>query len=332
MSEVDNIGTMAEILSNKVFKNFGWEKTGGWNINWACEKIKEHEKEKVKTHPADVVFHYADPYSTRNIYLHTDLKSYGTNTVDSMKLEPILKSLGQQIECAEISQKWKDNFLVKNKSYEIQGLLFIYNHDKDAEYDFTSKLANINAKGFEIPKNKKIYILAPKDIGWITDVSYQISILKAENEIRSDFAFYYNQRTFKAIDQFQRIATIELLKSNFIILKSSKKSKIDDLKIFYRGLGETENEFQYFLDYLRHNKFLDFTENCIKIYFYHECHKNAATNFNNSKINYINNFLNNESEFSIDIRTSIENITIEALPHVDNSATYKEKIISLGER
>lgn len=332
MSEVNNIGTMAEMLSNKIFKNFGWEKTGGWNFNWSCEKIKEHEKEKVKTHPADVVFHYADPYSTRNIYLHTDLKSYGHSTIDSMTLEPILKSLGQQIECADISQDWKDKFLIKNKSYEIQGLLFIYNHDKDAEYNFTSKLSNLNIKNFSIPQNKRIHILTPKDIGWITDVSNQISLLKADNEIKNDFSFHYSQRTFKAIDQFQRIATIELLKSNFIILKSSKRSKIDDLKIFYRGLGETENEFQYFLDYLRHNKFLDFTENSIKVYFYHECHKNASLNLSNSKVNYIKNFLNKESEFSADIQTCIENIEIEGLPHIDNSATYKEHNIGLGER
>lgn len=332
MSEVDNIGVMAEKLANKIFKNFGWNKTGGWNFNWSCEKIKEHNKEIVKTHPADVVFHYADPYSSKNIYLHTDLKSYGTNTVSNMKLEPIINSLGQQIECAEISQDWKDKYLIKNKSYEIYGLLFIYNHDKDAEVDFSSKLSNLKHKEIKIPQNKKVFILDPKDIGWVTDISNQISLLKSENEIKADFSFFYDQRTFKAIDQFQRIATIEILKSNYIIIKSSKKSKVDNLKIFYRGLGETENEFQYLLDSLRHNGFLECTDNNIKIYFYHDCHSNASLNFTNSKVNYINTFLNTESDFSIDIQTCIENITVDALTHVDNSATYKENIIGLGER
>lgn len=332
MSEVDNIGTMAEKLSNKIFKNFGWNITGGWNFNWSCEKLKEHNKEIVKTHPADVVFHYPDPYSSKNIYLHTDLKSYGTSTVENMKLVPIINSLGQQIECAEISDDWKSKYLIKNKSYIIHGLLFIYNHDKDAEISFQSKLANLKPKDLKLPQDRKIFILDPKDIGWVTDVSHQISILKAENIIKSDYSFFYDQRTFKAIDQFQRIATIEILKSNYIILKSSKKSKVEHLKIFYRGIGETENEFQYLLDSLRHNGFLDCTDNTIKLFFYHECHFNAALNFKNSKINYINKFLNTESEFSADIQTCIENIDIEALTHVDNSATYKENIIGLDER
>lgn len=332
MSEVDNIGTMAELLSNKIFKNFGWNKTGGWNFNWSCEKIKEHNKEIVKTHPADVVFHYADPYSSKIIYLHTDLKSYGTNTVNNLKLEPIINSLGQQIECAEISQDWKDKYLIKNKSYVIYGLLFIYNHDKDAVFDFTAKLDNIKPKALKIPKDKKVFVLDPKEIGWISDISNQISILKSYNELKTDYAFFYDQRAFKAIDPFQKIATIDLLKSNSIIIKSSKKSKIDNLKIFYRGLGETENEFQYLIDTLRHNGFLDCTDNSIKIYFYHECHKNASLNFSNSKVNYIDKFLNTDNETSIDIQTSIEKIEIEALTHVDNSATFKENDIGLGAR
>lgn len=331
MSEVENISTIPELLSKKIFKNFGWNTTGGLNLNWACEKLKEHNKEQVKTHPADIVFYYPDPYSSKNIYIHTDLKSYGTNSVKNVKLEPILDSLAKQIDCAEISQDWKDKYLIKGKSYEIHGFLFLYNHDQDAKIELTSKLASLKTKEINVPKGKKIFVFDPKDIAWLADISAEIVQLKSDNELKNDYAFFYDQRTYKAIDQFQKVATIEVLLSNFIIIKSSKKSKIDNLKIFYRGKGETENEFQYLLDSLRHNGFLECTDNKITLYFFHECYENSAFRFKSSKDNYINRFINLENDSSTDIKTCIENINVAALTHIDNSATYKANIIGLGD-
>lgn len=73
MGETANIARMAEKLSDDLFSEFFWEKTGPMNENWGCE---DKEKHKVETHPSDVVFYYDEPYSHTRTYVNCDLKSW----------------------------------------------------------------------------------------------------------------------------------------------------------------------------------------------------------------------------------------------------------------
>jgi hypothetical protein len=43
----------AEIISDDIFTEFGWNKVGPINEDWECVKKNKHHKE---THPSDVVF------------------------------------------------------------------------------------------------------------------------------------------------------------------------------------------------------------------------------------------------------------------------------------
>lgn len=76
MAETKNIGEMANLISSELFFHFGWKKCKPQDVNWSCENL-EHEK---KSHPADVVFYYNDPYTNTVTYIHTDLKSFSEST------------------------------------------------------------------------------------------------------------------------------------------------------------------------------------------------------------------------------------------------------------
>ncbi|EJB8487583.1 TPA: hypothetical protein PVK60_001552 [Acinetobacter baumannii] len=328
MSETEAIAKMAEIISNDIFYFFRWNSIGGKNLNWNCEKITEHKKEKVKTHPADVVFWYKDPYSNNIIYMHTDLKSYGKATIQGKDFSPALKSLAQQIDCAEISQSWKDKYLKDNSNYIIHGLLFVYNHNSDADVSLISRLAAVKQSNIQLPADKKIFVLDPIDIGWLIDVSNGISQLLSRNEIQKDYVFFYPQKTYQGVDGYEESATIELLKSNIIIIKSSQKSRALKLKVFYRGRGETTEEFQYLLDYFRHNQFLEHEEDNIEIFFSEKVDSNASNLFDKSRHEYIERYTKNQETMT----NCLKAINLRPLDHIDKSKSFNENIIGMTAR
>lgn len=328
MAETEAIAKMAELISEDIFQHFRWKRIGGKNLNWDCAKIAEHNKEKVKTHPADVVFCYKDPYTENTIFMHTDLKSYGKKTIASKDFSSVLKSLGQQVDCAEISQSWKDKFLNSNTNYTIHGLMFVYNHNSDADVSLVNKLSAIKPQSIQLAPSKKIFVFDPIDIGWLVDVSNGISQLSFKGKISKDYCFFYPQKTFQGVDGFEESATIELLKSNIIIVKSSKSSRAQHLKVFYRGRGETTEEFQYLLDYFRHNQFLEHTEDTIEIYFHTSVHSNAANTFDKSRVNYIEKYTKNQETLNM----CLNSISVKGLDHIDKSASFNENIIGMEPR
>lgn len=93
MAETANIAAMAERLSNELFSEFFWKRTGPMNANWACQKQQRHEK---KTHPSDVVFYYDDPYSRHRVYVNCDLKSYAKSSITAPALRGALESLSMR--------------------------------------------------------------------------------------------------------------------------------------------------------------------------------------------------------------------------------------------
>src|SRR5688572_30505329 len=129
MSENENIAKMAEKLSREIFSVFGWEAKGPRNHNWSCVNIERHKKKKAKTHPSDVVFKYQDPHIGRDIYLTTDLKSYGSESIKSFKIEKKLKDIAQAVECANGSPVFQELYVDTNAQWRAAGLLFLYNHD-----------------------------------------------------------------------------------------------------------------------------------------------------------------------------------------------------------
>jgi len=259
MAETANIAKMAETLSKELFGAFGWQQTGPMNSNWTCHNKKEHG---VQTHPADAVWYYDEPYSNLRTYILADLKSYGVASITPNKVQEAIVSMSKAMVCAESSDEWKQRFLVDTaRSSQINGLLFIYNHDGEYDKDFGQLLKGVAAADVRfIPQNRNLIVLGPKDICELNAIVTHIKTLGAsgriQNELQTSFFFpelKLKKRTLPEGDPWNNAAPLPYLLSKIISLKARKKgsnSPYDDLHIYYRGVGKTVEEFLHLIDYV----------------------------------------------------------------------------------
>lgn len=261
MSETENLAKMSESLSKDIFEQFRWVEVGSRNKNWKCED-PTHKK---KTHPADIVFYYEDPYSNKLVYFHCDLKSYAEATVETADFSKTIESLSMQVNCAEKSEEWQKAYLLQNNNVSINGLLFVYNHDGEYDKNFYSKIAQIRSKDLFLPRNNKIYIINPSDIYWLNNVVHHIAWSNGKKYIADDYSFFYPQKTKHSTTGKSKVATIEMILSPWIILHNEKDNN-NIFNVYYRRTGACENEFIYLFDYFRHNGFMDKSTNEIIIH------------------------------------------------------------------
>lgn len=259
MSETANIARMAEKLSNELFAVFGWKRTGPSDTNWSCVCQKGHN---VKTHPADAVWYYDEPYSNCRTYIHADLKSYKKESITPQKIQTAIASLAKTVACAEESNEWKARFLVDStKTSQVNGLLFVYNHDSEYDKDFAQLLKGVQAADVRfIPQNRSLIVLGPKDICELNAIVTHIKTLgssgRAQNGVHTSFFFpelKLRKRTLTEGDPWNNAAPLPYLISKIISVKARKegsKNPYDDLHIYYRGSGKTVEEFLHLIDYI----------------------------------------------------------------------------------
>lgn len=259
MGETVHIGEMAEKLSNDLFAEFLWEKVGPTNQNWPCVLGEKHG---AKTHPADVVFFYDEPYQARRTYVHCDLKSYAKGTIKAPAIKDALASLAQQIECAEQSADWQSLYLHKNVNPAIVGLLFVYNHDNEYDQDFSSLTRTIDSRNIQTSVGARLHIFGPDDIFWLNNVRCEIRSMRGDGKLaeRGKCRFFYPNtvRQVNLRPEIARAANLEMLSSPWIILDSESivRGFSRSITIFYRRNATDTEEFVYLIDYLRQMQLL----------------------------------------------------------------------------
>ena len=287
MAETDNIAKIAEHLVLKLFPRFIWYETGGWNQNWKCvseEHVSKRTKKlkipsliaedgviasatspaesetagttKILSHPSDVVFYYDEPYRPIRTYINTDLKSYKKGSITSTAIAAAIESLALTLECAELSEEWREKFVHEEKTYEIAGLLFIYNHDGEYDKDFDQLLAKVNHEGLKMPNNSKILVFGPSHIRWLDNIRHDLNGLYSDHILphEDNWCFYYPDLVRKKnLQNSGRAATLEMLSSPYIVLSyPSVDSRAAGYVFYYRGSGTRTEEFLYLLDHLTH--------------------------------------------------------------------------------
>jgi len=252
VAETTNISQMAELLSKELFEEFLWEQSGPMNINWPCIK-EEHE---AKTHPSDVVFSYLEPYADIRTYLNCDLKSYAKGTINKGSVRTAIESLGNAIQCAEISEDWQKLYKVHDENFDIHGLLFIFNHDGEYDKEFAEILRQATAETRSLPKGKRIYVLGPFDICYLSSVVNDIKRLRGDGKLlaTTKHRFYYPDLINRKVVRsgLGYAATLEMLTSPIQVIKYDSPKGGTGLLIYYRESGRTIDEFLYLIDYLFH--------------------------------------------------------------------------------
>lgn len=343
MAETDNIAKIAEILAQKLFNKFLWFDTGGWNQNWKCvtddhvsvkrgrpkgipgsnksdallsEPATAEKIVKIATHPSDVVFYYDEPYRPVRTYINTDLKSYKRGSITSTAVASAIESLALTLECAELSQEWREKFVHDDKTYEIVGLLFIYNHDGEYDKDFDQVLAKVNHERLRIPEKSRIIVLGPSQIRWLDNIRHDLAGLYSEHLLPHEdhwSYFYPDLVRKKKIQNSGRAATLEMLTNPYIVLSyPAFDSKPAGYIVYYRGVGSRAEEFLYLLDHLTHYQMVKpGLEISIRMLTPDE---NAPARFIRAVDEYIENFDGQDS----DLASQLRSIKFDIMPQISS--------------
>ncbi len=344
MAETDNIAEIAELLSQKLFNRFLWLETGGWNQNWKCVtddhvsvkrgrpkgKATSDESEppsastpqaeeklvKLLTHPSDVVFYYDELYRPMRTYINTDLKSYKRGSITSTAIASAIESLALALECAELSEEWREKYVHDNKPYEIVGLLFIYNHDGDYDKNFDQVLAKVNHERLRIPEKSRIVVFGPSQIRWLDNIRHDLSGLYSDHILPHEDTwsyFYPDLVRRKKIQNSGRAATLEMLTSPYIVLSyPATDSKPAGYIVYYRGTGSRTEEFLYLLDHLTHYQMVKpGIEIRVRMLAPEE---NAPARFERAIDEYIENFDGQES----DLASQLRGIKFDLMPQLSS--------------
>lgn len=278
MAETETIAKMAEKISEEVFGFFRWEIVLPYNQNFDCKKPERHKpkaKKQAHTHPTDVVFSYLDSYTGKQVYLNTDLKSYGKKSITANSTRLALKSLSHTVECAKVSQEWKDRYCIHNEKQDIRGMLFVYNHDADYKKEFFSYFKvrrEVNTKkiitsadviridSLDAKPGNYIHILDPSRVNLLHTIVSDVKKLAGTKDFPIDnYNFFYPELTLHKQhlpDGSKCAASIEILCSAYIIISHGKIKKKGESNlpegylIYYNNKGGSSKEFIYFLDTL----------------------------------------------------------------------------------
>lgn len=284
MGERVNIAKIAEIVSSELFSRIGWELYGPPNESWGCVN-EAHQK---ADHPTDATFVYEDPYTARNVHLVTDLKSYAAGSITASGLKESIESLALAVDCAKENSNWRDLYLKAGADYEVQGLLFIYNHDAAYDRSFQTQLLDALEEGPRIPRGVRLSVLGPDDVWYLNDILVDQATLAYDKIIPHDpeaLSYFYpsQSRARVATRDRSRIASIDVLKGKHQIITFIREA-VRGVLVYYRGPGASEREFIVLIDMLRMFGILDT---------YDEIHvrlarpdKLAPTNFKKAKSQY----------------------------------------------
>ena len=329
MSETQNISTMAEQLSADLFKWFKWKVSGSMNIDNECV-IENHRK---NTHPSDIVFNYYDPYSGKRIYLNCDLKSYSKDSISKKNFTDVLTSLAMSIECSEISEDWKENYLMSDvESYEITGLLFIFNHDNQSKKLLKDILQKIKLKSIPLRKGQRITVIGPEEISYFTNIVNDLKDMKSREIFKSfdDYTFFYPDLSLKKRhnsnnDEWNNPATIEYLTSPWMIVKyKNDRNNLDNYIIYYRGRGDSVDVFVYLIDTLSAYQLVT-SENSVTVRLY-QSHQKASIYFERAIEQYLQSWNMDSSR-----RDDLVNFKASSITNII-STEYNQYEIGMGIR
>lgn len=291
MAETIRIAELANLITTDIADFLKWKVHPQNDQNHDClmpeKHFKDADEDSLKTHPTDVVIYYTDPYENKTIYLNTDLKSYGEKSITYSAVKKWLINITTGTVCSNINPIWKRTFDITG-SYEIRGLLFVYNHDGKFDepfYDYihdypehtphSGKKApsRFHLRDLNVPQNIKLHIIEPQLIDNILSIKLDLEKLRIDKKVPSKsnsvpVIFYYPNRQMSKnlLKPEDCPATIELINGPFIIMSYGQFSYYEDdpndsdrpkkvIKdggniIYYREKGESVDEFIYLIETL----------------------------------------------------------------------------------
>lgn len=253
MSETINTAEMARVIFKEVFRHLNWKKFGPEDVPWACVNPSHNKKQ----HPTDSVFYYENPFTNKKVFFNVDLKSYAASSISKIPIQEAVKSLYIATQCATMSEEWKQVFLQGfNDVEEINGLLFVYNHDNSCVKDMNDYLADLakNDTYFSFKGRQKVYVIGHDDVAYLVNVTNDLKGLKGDQEIPIDSAdsgFFYPSYSGgrMQITDWDSPAVIESILGSWLLYRYKTDGGFSIIA-YYKGEGDDYREFIYLIDML----------------------------------------------------------------------------------
>lgn len=305
MGESENISKISSKVSSELFSPFGWRMFGGVNFNFPCMETDKHRKSGM--HPCDIVFGYRDPYSPRDVYFLTDLKSYSRETLkDKGNLRAAVENLSQSVACAWKSLEFQKRF--EEGSWDLHGLLYVFNHDGKFDADFCQHLFEANKRDLGLPMRSRLFVLGPEDIQFHYDILNDLERELGKANVQGALRFFYpNQIERIPLLNHYKTATIELLKGPYLtVLVDNLPAGRKKAWLYYRGSGDSHNEFEYLLDYcFRYSLVDDATDLQFRLPYPSDHYQQ---NFEKAKGSFVQHFYATDGAFSKIHQISVERV------------------------
>lgn len=254
MAETVSTAKMAEWLADQIFDEFGWQRRPPRNTNWECVTARHHKKDGKKVHTSDAVFTYDHPYEHDRIYLTTDLKSYASSSIQKPKIREALRSLAESADCANKSKEFHDLYVDEATAWKAEGLLFVFNNDSQYSDDFYDKFQAIAASGFSLKPHLRLFVLGPEEVRYLLTIAADIrDEYGKENLPTRDKRTFFHPNLYRARPKsnYTLSAPIETLLAPWQLLyHSDPTTRKSGYYMYYRGKGETADEFKFLIDYL----------------------------------------------------------------------------------
>jgi hypothetical protein len=329
--ENQNIAAMAEHAAKEIFDVFGWVQVGPKNKNWACVEQEKHDRKRSKQHPSDVVYKYEDPWSGKDCYVTSDLKSYAKGTISQQPVTSALRNLARSVECADKSEEFQTLYIDMSRQHNVVGMLFVYNHDGGYDEDFTRALEAINPSQADVAENDRVGVFGPKRVIYLNTIAKDLLLAQAkkgEIGVDAEVQFHYpNLQTIRFAKTTSAIANLETLLCPWLIvhytLPSVGVSPVGYF-VYYDVQGTSLEEFQYLLDYLF--KYQIATDNVkISIRMVWAC-PDAPAIFERAKNNYVNDYWPIANVSPEQVRQRMSKISL----HIVNNMVPKFSEVELG--
>ena len=261
MSETIHIKELADKISGEIFTALGWKKSRGpTDYSWPCIEQEKHGKKRKLVHPTDVVFHYDDPYKAKTVYVNSDLKSYSKASIEGYDPHGDLLSLAASVECANKSEVYHNLHIYEGTPWTVEGMLFVYNHDREYDRDFATRMEKAPRKT-RMPGNQRVFVIGPKRITDLYTIARDLDS-KIQRLSRAD---QFENAGFLAPDldltkvQGKKVgpATLEMLIGPWLIHQIRTVAGQKTIQLYYQEDGPVVNDFKFLIDALLHFQLLE---------------------------------------------------------------------------
>lgn len=320
MVETASTAKIAENESKAMLSFFKWKTYSDTleNNDYLCQDIERHFPDgKYDKHPLDLVFSYIHPYTGKEIFFYSDLKSYSCASLSPGKMREALKSIGQSIACARDNEQWRIDFSNPDFSGEVRGLLFLLNHDGDYSQDILAKLNvvakfepdihkgsrnTLNVENLSIDPNQFVHIMDPTVIVYMQTIRKDITSLRGQLKFpfgEKNYYFYFPNLELHRTQgkEIEFPATVEVLCGPYLIIgnfavEQNNPDTGEPIKfkpnfiVYYRLNGGTHEEFLFLIDQLSRYQMFNNGKKVNIRQVHLNPDENAEKNFNNALIEY----------------------------------------------